>query len=152
MNKKLIITAFCTLSMSIFAETSAELEKMFDAAVKAGEPLKADQCFRELVVKKPNTANIRYYQAAEVSRELGKFNDRKARLAHFLKVEKQWSETTEQAAWEMCRMGADADQYVLICQKVGATPTLFATGNALLERYRREKRAADFKKVTFAML
>jgi len=150
--KSIVLAMAVTLSLGAFAETAAELEKAFDAAYKAGEPLRADQTFRQLIEKNPKTAPVRYYQAAEVSRQLGKTTDRRTRLAHYLKVEKAWNEMTEQAAWEMCRSANDADQFTLLTAKVPASRTLFWAGVSLLDTYRNQKRSSDFKKVATALL
>ena len=89
MKKTMILTALAALSATLCAETPAELEKTFDEAIKSGRPLTAERMFTQLLDKGVKLAPIRYYQAAEVSRELGKWADRVTRLSHFIKEEQK---------------------------------------------------------------
>ena len=152
MKKTMILTALAALSATLCAETPAELEKTFDEAVKSGRPLTAERMFTQLLEKGGKLAPIRYYQAAEVSRELGKSDDRVTRLSHFLKEEQKWTPEVEHAAWILCREAANADAFVRIAANKPVPLSLHWQGLMLLERYTREKRAADFKKVAEALL
>ena len=152
MKKTMILTALAALSATLCAETPAELEKTFDEAVKSGRPLTAERMFTQLLEKGGKLAPIRYYQAAEVSRELGKWDDRVTRLSHFLKEEQKWTPEVEHAAWLLCKGAANADAFVRIAANKPVPLSLHWDGLKLLERYTREKRAADFKKVAEALL
>ena len=151
MKKTMILTALAALSATLCAETPAELEKTFDEAIKSGRPLTAERMFTQLLDKGAKLAPIRYYQAAEVSRELGKWADRVTRLSHFLKEEQKWTPEVEHAAWLLSK-SANADAFARIAANKPVPLSLHWEGLKLLERYNREKRAADFKKVAEAML
>ena len=145
MKRLLLLVAFAGAAIGAIAD--ADQEKEFDEAIGSGRPLAAESAFKKLFQERRDLAPIRYFQAAEVSRQLGKPADRRTRLSHFIKVSKAWNDSVEQAAWELCRHSDDADAFVILAEKSSRPRELFNTAIRLLDTFRRQKRSVDFLKV-----
>ena len=145
-----LLVAFAGAAAVAFAD--ADLEKEFDEAVKSGHPLAAERAFKKLSEERRDLSPNRYFEAAEVSRELGNDVDRRTRLSHFIKVSKAWNDAVEQAAWELCLNSDDPDAFVLLAEKSAGSRRVYDNAMRLLEGFRKQKRAADFLKVADAAL
>ena len=145
-----LLVAFAGAAAVTFAD--ADLEKEFDEAVKSGHPLAAERAFKKLSEERRDLSPNRYFEAAEVSRELGNDVDRRTRLSHFIKVSKAWNDAVEQAAWELCLNSDDPDAFVLLAEKSAGSRRVYDNAMRLLEGFRKQKRAADFLKVADAAL
>ena len=150
MKKVFLLVAFAGTAAVAFAD--ADLEKEFDEAVKSGHPLAAERAFKKLSEERRDLSPNRYFEAAEVSRELGNDVDRRTRLSHFIKVSKAWNDAVEQAAWELCLNSDDPDAFVLLAEKSAGSRRVYDNAMRLLEGFRKQKRAADFLKVADAAL
>ncbi len=146
-----LIAAALALSGALFAaEGNAGAEKDFADSFAAGHPLAAERAFQKLAENRVKLPAIRYWQAAEVSRQLGKEADRRTRLSHYIKVAGKFDDTVEQAAWELCRLNDDADAFVLLASKANADRALFGEAARLVETYRNRGRGPDVMKVVEA--
>lgn len=152
MKKTMVMAALVALSSFVFADTVPELEKAFDKAISSGRPLTAERAYTQLREKGAKLSPARYRQAAEVARQLGKYDERNARLAHYLKVEKKWDADAVRLAYEMCFASRNADVFVMLCARKPSPRQFFEKGLELLGEYVRGKRAADFKMAAMAML
>ena len=128
------------------------LEQDFVAAVKAGEPLNAEQAFKALVAERPNVSPLLYYHAAEVARQMGNGTLRRDRLAHYVRAEKQWNATVERAAWWLCRHGGTSEQYARLVGSVPASRELFDVGYTLLRSALQAKRVPEMLALGETML
>jgi len=126
---------------------ASEAEKAFDEAYAAGKPMTAERAFRQLIEANPQTAPIRYYRAAEVARDCLQTTLRADRLAHYLRVEKNWTPEARLAAWELVRKGSDIEPLVRLVKEEGAKPAVFKAVLAMADRFRNDKRPAELLKV-----
>jgi len=138
-------TIVMVLAVAALAACGAgeDLEKAFDKACQAGAPLTAENAFKTLIAEKPGTAPIRYFQAAEVARQMGRETLRRDRLAHYLRVEKAWNETVEEAAWYLCLNGGSSEHFARLAKSVPASGSLYSVGSDLLGRARDSKRGLE---------
>ena len=150
MKRQILLVAFAGTAAFAFADT--DLEKEFVEAFKSGHPLAAERAFKRLSDERRDLAPNRYFEAAEVSRQIGKAVDRRTRLAHFIKVSKTWNDSVEEAAWEQCLKWDDPDAFILLAEKSAGSRRVYDNAIRLLESFRRQKRAADFLKVADAAL
>ncbi|MBR1920557.1 MAG: hypothetical protein IJ829_00980, partial [Kiritimatiellae bacterium] len=148
MKRHLVFVMLAGAAFSLAAAPSPEGE--FDEAFRAGRPLAAERAFLKLEGERRELEPMRYFQAAEVSRQIGKDAERRTRLAHFIKVSKKWSDQVEQAAWELCERSDDVEAFVMIATKAAPTRALHKAALRLLDLCRKQKRAADFVKVAEA--
>ena len=91
-------------------------KKEFVEAIKSGRPLAAEAAFKRLSEERRDIAPIRYFQAAEIARQMGRETLRRDRLAHYLRTEKTWNASVEEAAWYLCLNGGAAERLFM---KVG---------------------------------
>ena len=126
MKKLKVLAAFAALSSIVCADTVQELEKAFDKAVSSGQPLSAERAFKQLLDKGAKLSANRYRQAAEVARQLGKNDERNARIAHFLKVEKNLDADAMRLAYELSFFARNAEALSLIAAKNVGTKDFFS--------------------------
>lgn len=152
MKKLKVLAAFAALSSIVCADTVQELEKAFDKAVSSGQPLSAERAFKQLLEKGAKLSANRYRQAAEVARQLGKNDERNARIAHFLKVEKNLDADAMRLAYELSFFARNAEALSLIAAKNVGTKDFFSKSMDVLSHYINAKRASDFKVAANALL
>ena len=150
MKRQILLVAFAGTAAFAFADT--DLEKEFVEAFKSGHPLAAEAAFRRLSEERRDVAPIRYFQAAEVARQMGRETLRRDRLAHYLRAEKSWNASVEEAAWYLCLNGGAAEQFARLAKSVPESYALYSAGRDLLERAKNAKRGAEAMQVAEAML
>jgi len=151
MKKSMIVTAMVFAALAVCG-AEVNLEKAFDDAFKAGETLTAENAFKALVAEKPGTAPVRYFQAAEVARQMGRETLRRDRLAYYLRAEKNWTAMSEEAAWYLCLNGGAAEYFARLAKSVPASDTLYSVGRDLMERAYQAKRGGEILKIAEVML
>ena len=70
MKRQILLVAFAGTAAFAFADT--DLEKEFVEAIKSGRPLAAEAAFKRLSEERRDIAPIRYFQAAEIARQMGR--------------------------------------------------------------------------------
>ncbi len=152
MNKLKVLAAFAAMSSIVCADTVQELEKAFDKAVSSGRPLSAERAFEQLIEKGAKLSPNRYRQAAEVARQLGKIDQRNARIAHFLKIEKNQDADALRLAYVLAFEANNAEAIALLAPKNADSRIFFNKSMTVLRKYVTEKRVAEFKIVANALL
>ncbi|MBR0241507.1 MAG: hypothetical protein IJQ54_03170, partial [Kiritimatiellae bacterium] len=142
--------ASAVFACSAFADADAERE--FTDAIASGRPLDAEAAFRRLSEERRNIAPIRYFQAAEIARQMGRETLRRDRLAHYLRTEKTWNASVEETAWYLCLNGGAAEHFARLAKSVPASDELYSTGRAMMDRARDAKRGAEILKIAEVML
>ena len=146
----LLVSGTLAVAMSVLADTKLEAE--FEKAFKEGKTLTAERVFRSLTEKRDNVSPVRYWQAAELARQMRKSSLRRDRLSRYMAVEKKWTPEVEQAAYELCFTATDARAFEKLAKNVPASSELYRAGSHLLWSLRTEKRTADFMQVASTML
>jgi hypothetical protein len=141
----LLVSGTLAVAMSVLANTKLEAE--FEKAFKEGKTLTAESVFRSLTEKRENVSPVRYWQAAELARQMRKSSLRRDRLSRYIAVEKKWTPEVEQAAYELCFTATDARAFEKLAKNVPASAELYRAGSHLLWCLRTEKRTADFMQV-----
>lgn len=144
--------AFAFAALACAAFCAADAEREFADAIASGRPLDAEAAFGRLSAERREIAPIRYFQAAEVARQMGRETLRRDRLAHYLRVEKTWSASAEEAAWYLCLNGGAAEHFARLAKSVPASDELYSTGRAMMDRARDAKRGAEILKIAEVML
>ena len=150
MKRQILLVAFAGTAAFAFADT--DLEKEFVEAIKSGRPLAAEAAFKRLSEERRDIAPIRYFQAAEIARQMGRETLRRDRLAHYLRTEKTWNASVEEAAWYLCLNGGAAEHFGRLAKSVPASDQLYSAGRTLMDRAREAKRGAEMLKVAEVML
>ena len=150
MKRQILLVAFAGTAAFAFADT--DLEKEFVEAIKSGRPLAAEAAFKRLSEERRDIAPIRYFQAAEIARQMGRETLRRDRLAHYLRTEKTWNASVEEAAWYLCLNGGAAEHFGRLAKSVPASDQLYSAGRTLMDRAREAKRGAEILKVAEVML
>ena len=148
------LAAMFIASSRLFAADAGAVaaDKAFEEAVMSGRPLAAEREFRKLEETRVKLPPDRYFQAAEVSRQLGKSADRRTRLAHYIRVAKNFDDTVEQAAWELSTRHDDVDAFELLVSKLGKSQLVFSEAMRLLDSLRQKKRGPEFVRAIDAAL
>ena len=135
--------AFTFAVLACAAFCAADAEREFADAIASGRPLDAEAAFGRLSAERREIAPIRYFQAAEVARQMGRETLRCDRLAHYLRVEKTWNASAEEAAWYLCLNGGAAEHFARLAKSVPASDELYSTGRAMMDRARDANRGAE---------
>ena len=147
MKKHTLRLGVLTFTAFLSAAAFADLVQDFEAAVKAGKPLSAEAAYVKLVKAGKTVSPSIHLQAAEVARALGKGTARDDRTLLYLRLEKGWNASVEQALWRLCSSGSDVDLFARLNGNSKADRALWSVGRDMLGRLAAANRPQELLKL-----